>query len=153
MNETDSMTNDPSEAVGVVKGFLAEVLNGGNLAALDEFWARDLAWHGGSLGEIRGLGAYRDFLMANTSGGAFSGMHLRIDDVVAEGAKVVVRFTNSGTHTGPFLGTPPTHRQAEWLGIGIYTVRQRRITEAWFSEDVLGLLQQLGVITLPAATA
>jgi predicted ester cyclase len=55
-----------------------------------------------------------------------------------------------GTHTGPFLGTPATGRRAEWVGIGIYTVRDGKITEAWFGEDILGMLFQLGAITLPA---
>ena len=48
-----------------------------------------------------------------------------------------------------FLGTPPTGRHAEWLGIGIYTVTSGKISQAWFGEDVLAMLMQLGVITLP----
>ncbi len=63
---------------------------------------------------------------------------------------MVVRFTNSGSQTGPFLSTPATGRYAEWLGIGIYTVTDGRITEAWLGEDILGMLRQLDAITLPA---
>ena len=76
-------------------------------------------------------------------------MHLTVEEIVSAGQKVVVRFTNRGTQTGPFMGTPPTGRHAEWLGIGIYTVTSGKISQAWFGEDVLGLLMQLGVITLP----
>ena len=81
-------------------------------------------------------------------------MHLSVRDVVAAGDKVVVRFTNSGTQTGPFLGAAPTGRHAEWLGIGIYTVTDGKISEGWFGEDILGMLIQLGLVNLPgAATA
>jgi len=69
------------------------------------------------------------------------------------GQKVVVRFTNSGTQTGPFLGALPTGRHAEWPGIGIYTVTNGKISEAWFGEDVLGVLLQLGIAILPRLSA
>lgn len=57
-------------------------------------------------------------------------MHLELDDLIAHDDKVVARFTNSGTNTGAFLNHPPTGKHAEWLGIGIYTLRDGRITEA-----------------------
>jgi len=80
-------------------------------------------------------------------------MHLSVKDMVSAGNKVAVRFTNSGTQTGPFLGASPTGKHAEWLGIGIYTVTGGKISEGWFGEDILGLLTQLGIVNLPGATA
>jgi predicted ester cyclase len=62
---------------------------------------------------------------------------------------VDARFTNSGTNVGPFLNHRPTGKHAEWLGIGIYTLRDGRITEGWFAEDILGMLLQLGVVAAP----
>ena len=76
-------------------------------------------------------------------------MHLEIHELIAHNDRVIARFTNSGTNVGPFLGNPPTGKHAEWLGIGIYTVRDGRITEGWFAEDILGMLLQLDAITLP----
>jgi predicted ester cyclase len=63
----------------------------------------------------------------------------------------VLRFTNSGTNVGTFMGKPATGKRAQWLGIGIYTVRDGRITEAWFAEDILDLLTQLDTIALGSA--
>jgi predicted ester cyclase len=77
-------------------------------------------------------------------------MHLEIHEVIASGDKVVLRFTNSGTNVSTFMGNPPTGKRAEWLGIGIYTVRDRRITEGWFAEDILGMLIQLDVLPVRA---
>ena len=76
-------------------------------------------------------------------------MHLSVHDAIANGDQVVLRFTNSGTNVGPFMNRPATGKRAEWLGIGIYTVRAGRITEGWFAEDVLGLLLQLGALAAP----
>jgi acetyl esterase len=136
------------DPAAVVRRFLDEVVNGGDLSALDELWAADLAWHGGSMGDIHGIDAYRAFLSASAAG-AFTGMRLDVQAVITADDQVVVRFTNSGTQTGPFMGTQPTGRHAEWLGIGIYTVRDGKISEAWFGEDILGMLLQLGAVSLP----
>jgi steroid delta-isomerase-like uncharacterized protein len=138
--------------VAVVRRFLDEVINKGRLDLVGELWAEDLTWHGGSLGEVRGLESYKQMLRA-AAAGAFSGMYLTVHDIVAAGGKVAVRFTNSGTQSGPFLGIPATGKYAEWLGIAIYTIVDGKITDGWFSEDILGLLLQLGAVELPATSA
>jgi limonene-1,2-epoxide hydrolase len=132
----------------VVRRFLEEVVNGGRHESIDDLWSADLVWRGGSLGEIHGIEDYKA-MMSVSAAGAFSAMHLSIHDIVASGDKVVVRFTNSGTQVGPFMGFAPTEEYAEWLGIGIYTVRGGKITEAWFAEDIFDMLLQLGAISSP----
>ncbi|MGV9366883.1 SDR family NAD(P)-dependent oxidoreductase [Amycolatopsis sp. NPDC003731] len=137
-----------SNPESIVRRFIDEVINGGNHNVLGEIWSDDLEWHGGSLGDIHGLAAYKAFAAANGAG-AFSGMHLDVKEIITAGNKVVVRFTNSGTQVGEFMGTPASGKHAEWLGIGIYTVQNGKITEGWFGEDILGMLLQLGIRTLP----
>jgi predicted ester cyclase len=143
------MAQGPPTPVTVVSEFIERVVNGGDFSLIDQFWAEDLAWHGGSLGDIRGLAALESF-MRHSGAGAFSGMHLKVEEILSVGSKVVVRFTNSGTQTGTFMGAPPSGKRAEWLGIGIYTVNNGRIVEGWFGEDVLGMLMQLGIVNLSA---
>jgi steroid delta-isomerase-like uncharacterized protein len=138
--------NPSNEAV--VRRFLDQVVNGGRLDLVSELWAEDLAWYGGSLGEIHGIDNYRSMLSADAAVG-FTGMHLTVHELISQDEKVVVRFTNSGTHTGTFRGIPASGKHAEWLGIGIYTLRDGKIAEAWFGEDILGMLQQLGAVSLP----
>lgn len=137
--------------IAVVRRFLDEVVNGGNLAVMDDLWAKDMIWRGGSLGEYHGIDAYKTFAAANAAGGAFAGMHLDIKQIIATGDTVVVLFTNSGTHIGPFLGNPATGKHAKWLGTGIYRIQHGKITEATFTEDILGMFLQLGITTLPTA--
>jgi predicted ester cyclase len=143
------LLSPPAAPAAVVRRFIDEVVNGGDVSAADDLWAPDLVWHGGSMGDVHGLDAFREHLRAN-AGGAFTGMHLTIDDLIEADGKVVVRFTNGGTQSGPFMGAPASGKSARWLGIGIYAVAAGKIQEAWFGEDILGMLLQLGVITLPS---
>jgi predicted ester cyclase len=119
----------------------------GSLSVIDETWADDMTWHGGSLGTFEGKEASLAFATENVTR-AFEDMHLEIEDVIACEDKVVLRFTNSG-NVGPFMNHPPSGKHAEWLGIGIYTLRDGRITEGWFAEDVLGMPLQLDALSPP----
>ena len=78
--------------------------------------------------------------------GAFSDNGFEAHDVIAEGDKVVVRWTMYGTHTGEWAGIPPTHKVITNTGINIYRLRDGKIVEEWSSMDTLGVMQQLGVI-------
>ena len=133
----------------VVYRFFNEVINGGNLDAVDDLLAEDLHWDGGSLGEYHGLAEYRVVLERLAGGfGGISGMHLNIQETIASGNKVVIRFINSAVHTGTYHGAAPTGRSAEWLCIGIYTVIDGKITDICIAEDMLGALKQFGSVSL-----
>ncbi len=69
-----------------------------------------------------------------------------LDDAVAEGDKVAVRYTFRGTHQGELLGIPPTGKQVTMTGINIYRIVNGQFAEIWESYDKFGLLQQLGVL-------
>jgi steroid delta-isomerase-like uncharacterized protein len=72
------------------------------------------------------------------------------EELLAEGDKVVQRWTFRGTHQGAFQGIPPTSRQVTLTGISIWRVEDGKIVESWHQLDTLGLLQQLGVIPAPS---
>ncbi|QEC78528.1 alpha/beta hydrolase fold domain-containing protein [Mucilaginibacter ginsenosidivorax] len=141
------LKNDTTKNIAIVKKFINEVVNGGHLEQVDQLWAPDMTWKGGSLGEIDGIDNYKKFLAANV-GKAFTQMHLDVKEVIASGDKVMLRFTNSGHNTGSFMGMKPTGKKAEWTGMGVYRIRNGKIAEGWFSEDILQMYQQLGVSTL-----
>ncbi len=79
----------------------------------------------------------------------FSKLRVIIDDQIAEGDKVVTRFTWRGTHTGDFQGLSPTGKQVEISAISIERVKDGKIVERWFNQDDLGLMMQLGVFPPP----
>jgi steroid delta-isomerase-like uncharacterized protein len=74
-----------------------------------------------------------------------------VEDVAAEDDKVVVRWTNTGTHTGEFAGMPPSGQKFTIGGIDIYRVRDGLLCEHWHQLDQLSMLGQLGLIPEPAA--
>jgi predicted ester cyclase len=142
------MSSNEATNIAIVRRFIDQAVNGCHPSVIDETWSDDLIWHGGSLGTFEGKAAFKEAFTANATS-AWSNMHLKIHEIIATADKVVLRFTNSGTNVGPFMGNPPTGRHAEWLGIGIYTIRDGHITQGWFAEDILTVLTQLNLLPAP----
>jgi steroid delta-isomerase-like uncharacterized protein len=110
---------------------------------LEEVYAPDVVWHEPDQ-EIRGLEQAKKFVSAYKT--AFPDMKITVEDVIAEGDKVVSRVTLRGTHQGETeeFG-PPTGRQFEGGGITISRIEGGKIVEDWDSYDNLTTLQQLGL--------
>ena len=77
---------------------------------------------------------------------AFSDFHLTLDDQIAEGDKLVSRWTARGVHSAVFLGVPATGKHVEVTGIGISRFENGKIVEAWSLTDFFGLLRQMGAL-------
>ena len=76
-------------------------------------------------------------------------LHITIEDLVAEGDKVVTRYVATGTDTGEFMGKAPTGKQVRVTAIQIFRIIDGKIVESWANRDDLGVLRQLGVIPAP----
>jgi predicted ester cyclase len=72
-----------------------------------------------------------------------------IEDLVAEGDKVVARWRAQATHQGEYMGIPPTGNRVEFTGISVYRIEAGKIAESWTAEDDLGLMRQIGAIPEP----
>ncbi len=77
---------------------------------------------------------------------AFPDAHITLEDTIAEEDKVASRWILRGTHQGELRGVPPTGKQVTVTEIGINRIAGGKFEESWVNFDVLGLLQQLGVI-------
>ena len=77
---------------------------------------------------------------------AFPDWQTTIEDLIAEGDKVVVRMTQRGTHQGPYFGLAATDKQVAVAGIAIFRLRDGQIVEEWLVTDELGAMQQLGAV-------
>ena len=88
-------------------------------------------------------------MYSKVMGTAFPDLERQIEDLLAEGDKVVARWTARGTNLGEFNGMPPTGKFATSSGITIFRIADGRIVEEWSENDLLGLLQQLGAIPSP----
>jgi predicted ester cyclase len=120
----------------VVSRLVAEVLNGGRLEAIDELFAPELA------AEARGwITPFR---------ASFPDVDMEVVDLIAEGDKVVGRFTCSATHLGDWLGHAPTGRRFERVDeVTIFRLDDGRIVDSWSLEDSLSRLRQLGLVAVP----
>lgn len=123
---------DTERNKAVVRRMVDEVLNGGRLEAIDELYAPALA-----SAARRWIAPFR---------ASFPDMHMEVVDLIAEGDKVVGRFTCSGTHLGELLGDAPTGRRFEKVAeVYIFRLSEGRIVHAWGIEDTLARLEQLGL--------
>lgn len=82
---------------------------------------------------------------------AFPNYQLTVEDMVAEGDKVAVRFRVRGVHRGALMGIAPTGREVVTEGIIIYRIANGRITEHWLQVDMPSVFQQLGAAPAGAA--
>ncbi len=74
------------------------------------------------------------------------GWNLTIEDMIAEGDRVMVRWSSRGTHQGELAGLPPTYRPVTNSGINIFRVADGKIAEVWDIMDRMWVWQQLGVL-------
>jgi predicted ester cyclase len=127
--------------------FVEETINKKNLNAIDELVEPDFV----ERVPLPGQGPGRDGLKYAIGMllAAFPDMKWTTDEQIAEGDKVVSRFTWTGTHQGEFLGIPPTQRQVTVWGVVIDVVREGRFAESRLIMDTMSLMQQLGVVPTP----
>lgn len=72
-------------------------------------------------------------------------------DMIAEGDKVVHRMSGEGTHQGMFLGVRPTGKHVTWTFIDIWRIEDGKLAEHWVEADMMGVMQQLGMVPPPLA--
>jgi steroid delta-isomerase-like uncharacterized protein len=132
----------------LVRYLFDAIWNQGNTTLVDQCVSPDWIAYGNlPRQEMPGLEGVRRFITTYRT--AFPDMHLTIEDQVAEGEKVVTRWTARAIHSGPLMSIPPTGRQVTVSGIGIHRIVDGKILEQWGVDDTLGMLQQLGVIPPP----
>jgi len=135
-----------AETDELVRRFYEDVLVGGDLVALDELATSDYEEHDPLPGQGDGLQGLKDRVSTLREG---LDPRFTIEDVISEGDRLVVRWTNSGTHVGDFLGIPATNKSFSVAGMDIYRVSEGKLAEHWHVVDQLSMLQQLGLIPTP----
>ena len=117
------------------------------LAVIDELYATDTIQHSSSGQDIHGIENYKQHVSAFSS--ALPDLHFTIEDMIAEGDKVALRVTVTGTNKGAFRGIPPTNKKVTSEMIQIDRIVGGKFVEGWSRYDTLGLMQQLGLIPTP----
>ena len=126
---------------------LYELLNAGQIVEVGDLVTEDYMEHD----PLPGQGSGREGAIDRFSiiVGALA-PHFTVEDVITEGDRVVVRWTNAGTHVGEFAGVPATGGTFSISGIDIYRVEGNLLAEHWHVVDQLSMLGQLGLLPEPA---
>jgi len=131
----------------IAQRFGEDVWGRGDLDAMDELFASDYVDHGAPPGEPSGREWHKRLVVAFRS--AFPDLAITNEDVIAEGDKVVLRWTGRGTHEGELMGIPPTGKEVEFSGIEVLRVAEGKVVERWGEGNDLQVMQQLGAMPPP----
>lgn len=132
------------ENKAIIRRYIEEAWNRGNLGIVDEVMSPDYARY--MADPVKPLNREQQKQRIAAFRNAFPDFHLTIEDLIAEGDKVVFRMTARGTHQGQFMGIPPTGKQITISIIDIVRLVDGKLVEHWGNRDDLGMLQQLGAI-------
>jgi steroid delta-isomerase-like uncharacterized protein len=134
------------ENKALVERFVEEFWNEGRLSIADELMAPDAQIHlpTGDVVDVDGLKGF-----AGVFRGSFPDWHSTFEELVAEGDRVAERWTGRGTHRGELQGIPPTGKRVEVPGSVFYRIVEGKIVEFRGQLDMMGMMQQLGVIPPP----
>ena len=127
----------------IVRRFFDVGPSEGDLSAANELLAPNFTLHV-PLPCSPGIQGINDVISACRA--AFEGLNVTIEDMVAEGDKVAARFTARGIHKGVFMGLPPTGMNITMTGIEIFRIENDKIAELWGEANLIGLMQQLGIL-------
>lgn len=133
----------------VIQAFIEEILNQQQLDRTNDLVKQDFAELDPLPGQAQGREGLKAILQVLWS--AFPDMHWNVLEMVGEDDKVVTRFTWTGTHRGTFLGISATGRSVEVKGVVIDRLEDGKMADSRILMDIMGLMQQLGVIPAPPA--
>lgn len=127
----------------IVRRFFDQGPSHGNMSAAKELLAPNFVLHV-PLPAAPGIQGISDVVTACRE--AFEHLNVTVEDMVAEDDRVAARFTARGVHKGAFMGLPATGKPIIMTGIEIFRIENGRIAELWGEANLLGLMQQLGIL-------
>ncbi|MEU0405995.1 ester cyclase [Streptomyces sp. NPDC006197] len=127
----------------LVRRLFEEVLNERRVEVIDELASTNYQENDPLPGQREGREGLKDRVTMLVEGLSPT---FTIEDLIAEGDRVVIRWTNNATHSGTFLGIPPTGRSCRFAGIDIFRLDDGRLVEHWDVVDQLSMLRQLELL-------
>lgn len=128
----------------LIRRSVAEFYNRENVGTVDELYATDYVGHDPAGFKAGGVDHLKKFMKGIYA--SFPDFQLDIDDLIAEGDKVVKRWTVRCTHQGEFMGVPPTGKAITFSGTDTYRIAGGKLAENWSTGDWLSMLQQLDIV-------
>lgn len=126
----------------VVRRVVEQVLDKADPEVIPELFAPDWVYHVSATQEVKGHDAVKQVVTSNHA--AFPDMRVIVDELVAEGNRVVCRYTITGTHAGILAGVPPTGKKVSYSGMFVDRMEGGKVVETWGVQDQLSMWRQLG---------
>ncbi len=126
----------------LVRRYYSEVWDAWSKTALEELISPDIVFRGSIGTTVLGIEEFERYV--NRIRAAFPDFHNHIEDLIAEGEKVAVRLTYTGTHRGELLGFPATGNKITYSGIAIFEFAESKIVRGYILGDTENLKRQLG---------
>ena len=139
MSEADNKT--------IAERFNEDVWGRGDEAVLEELLDPDFVDHSAPPGLSPDREGHKQLLAMFRS--AFPDLHVTTEDIIAEGDKVVSRWTAHGTHQGELMGIASTGKEVAFTGIDVLRIAEGKVVERWALGNDLEVMQQLGVVPEP----
>ena len=133
-----------SEKKAIIQQFTADAWNHGNMQVFEDVFTPNFVYHDPAAPNVTTLAEHKQFVLGIRT--LSPDMVYTIEDIIAEGDKVVVRYLWQGTPQKEVYGIPPTGKLITHVGMGIYRFTGLQVSELWDVWDRLGVLQQLGAI-------
>jgi steroid delta-isomerase-like uncharacterized protein len=134
-----------AENKSLARRAIEELWTKGNLAAIDQLYSENCVFHDlGSAEDIRGRDGLKQFARMYRT--ACPDLQCTVDEVMAEGDKVALRWVSRGTHKGDLMGIAPTGKQVTFRGIQMQRISKGKIEEEWAGFNTLGALQEIGAV-------
>jgi steroid delta-isomerase-like uncharacterized protein len=140
------MSTEQNKAIA--RRYFEDIWNRNDLGAISEIISPDVMGHAAGT-TFQGSETLKQ--RVNMLRSIYSEPHFSVEDQIAEGDRVTLRWRLRGTHTGEYMGARPTGKQVTATGINIFRIADGKIQEIWVESDDLGELQQLGVIPAPGS--
>jgi predicted ester cyclase len=145
MKRSFSMSTEENKSL--VRRYVEQILNRGNMAVADELLAPDYKRYTSPTAVPLTVDVQKQRLAGIRA--AFPDWHLTVEDMIAEGDRVAFRATIRGTHMGVFQNVAPTGKQVTVSALDIVRIEKGKFIEHWGGPDLLNLLQQLGAVVAP----
>ena len=126
----------------LVRRYYEELWNRWRLELADELLAPDVSFRGSLAVEVAGIEGFKGYVRLVQT--AFPDFHNTVEELVAEGDRVVARLTYRGTHRGPLFDLPPTGRAVSYAGMALFRIAGGRIASGFVVGDTGRLMRELG---------
>ncbi len=141
-----TLTPAPADVnIALAQRYFDEIINEGRLDVVEELMAPNFAFRIPTLPDpVRGPEGMKAFVTGLRTG--FPDIKFTPEYMIADGPRVAARYHMTGTHSGEFLGAPPTNKAVTDVGSDIFHISDGKFVGIWVAEDALGLLVQMGIL-------